>query len=358
VLDDGAASMGWPDIDFAFSPSDDPDAKDKTIYEPPYTAIQIIDVAPLRDDHNQTLGYYLAVCSGDPAAIWKGAEIWEEVLTDLDYQFLDAMPTQATMGGATAALSDSGVDPSVFDKVNTVEVVLHHGELESVTPLAVLNGQNRALLGDEVIGFTTATLTGHKTYTLSNLLRGQRNTEIAMGTHTATDSFVLLNGPGVVFKPTNKAAFGRARNYKAIPAGAEEVDVDAVAHTHACATMRCFAPCHVDCTRSGVGNNDITFTWTRRSRAIIEVFSCEPVPLLEARERYEVDVYDDDTFTTIVRTISIYVDPETGGTGATAHYTAAEQTSDGLTPGDPVNIRMYQLSETLGRGNYWQGAVQ
>ena len=45
----------------------------------------------------------------------------------------------------------------------------------------------------------------------------------------------------------------------------------------------------------------------------------------------------------VVRTI-------TGLTSQTATYTAAEQTADGLTPGDSVSVNIYQISSTVGRG--------
>ena len=37
-------------------------------------------------------------------------------------------------------------------------------------------------------------------------------------------------------------------------------------------------------------------------------------------------------------------------TTATVTYSAADQTSDGITPGDPVDVRIYQISATVGRG--------
>jgi hypothetical protein len=40
----------------------------------------------------------------------------------------------------------------------------------------------------------------------------------------------------------------------------------------------------------------------------------------------------------------------TGITSQTTPYTAAEQTADGFTPGDPVSVNIYQISSTVGRG--------
>jgi len=65
------------------------------------------------------------------------------------------------------------------------------------------------------------------------------------------------------------------------------------------------------------------------------------IGLGEASQAYEVDIRNaGDTAT--LRTI----------TAATpiASYTAAQQTTDGLTPGNPVVLRVFQISATVGSG--------
>ena len=60
----------------------------------------------------------------------------------------------------------------------------------------------------------------------------------------------------------------------------------------------------------------------------------------EDTEAYEVDIMDGDT---VARTISSLSDES-------ASYTAAQQTADGFTPGDPIDCNIYQLSAAVGRG--------
>jgi protein involved in polysaccharide export with SLBB domain len=65
-------------------------------------------------------------------------------------------------------------------------------------------------------------------------------------------------------------------------------------------------------------------------------------PLCEASEQYEVDIRNAaDTAT--LRTFA-------GLTSPTVTSTAAQQTTDGLTPGDPVRVHVYQISAVAGRG--------
>jgi hypothetical protein len=53
-----------------------------------------------------------------------------------------------------------------------------------------------------------------------------------------------------------------------------------------------------------------------------------------------VDIWDG---VSVVRTI-------TGLSSPTASYSAANQTTDGLTPGDPVTVRIYQIGKYSLRG--------
>src|SRR5690606_3296569 len=93
-----------------------------------------------------------------------------------------------------SVINTVGVGPeNMFDMANTIDVVLVQGTLASVTELAVLNGANVAVVGDEIIQFQTATLTGTGRYTLSKLLRGRLGTEHEMSNHAAGDRFVLLD---------------------------------------------------------------------------------------------------------------------------------------------------------------------
>jgi hypothetical protein len=87
------------------------------------------------------------------------------------------------------------------------------------------------------------------------------------------------------------------------------------------------------------GSNNLTLTWVRRTRIGGEWQDLIDAPLSEASEEYSIDVIVNSV---VVRTIS--------ATSQTAAYSAANQTSDGITPGNPVTVRIYQLSARVGRG--------
>ena len=107
--------------------------------------------------------------------------------------------------------------------------------------------------------------------------------------------------------------------------------------TNTAVGLKPYSPVHTKGRRDGA--NNLTIIWIRRNRLGGEWRDSVGVPVSEDTESYEVDILNGAT---VVRTISI--------TSQTASYTAAEQTSDGLTPGDPVDVEVYQLSATVGRG--------
>lgn len=133
---------------------------------------------------------YAAVHGFDKAG-WPGAAIYVSENGGASYEQLAQATKEATIG-LVAAVTPSA-DYHVWDETTTISVQVKTNELSSVSAIDVLNGKNWAQVGQEVIGFRTATLTAPKTYTLSGLLRGRRGTEQFVDTHVANELFVLLD---------------------------------------------------------------------------------------------------------------------------------------------------------------------
>ena len=95
---------------------------------------------------------------------------------------------------------------------------------------------------------------------------------------------------------------------------------------------------------SDFGVRDVVVRWFRRTRAIITAFGAgSAAPLLEAFERYQLDVYQNSF---LLRSVQI------GGANSgspfvhrTWRYTLAMQTADGLTAGDVVEIVVRQIGQ-------------
>lgn len=309
------------------------------------TDIVLIDTTMLRaaDDNN---GFYWGATS---PGLWQGGVILRSTDGGVNYNTVSPVGVRAGIGDVATALPSGPTN--VWDYANTLRVTMRYPSetLESATELDVLNGANVAWLGNadgndgEILQFMTATLVSQGVYDLTGLLRGRLATDHAIGSHANNEVFVLLDQTSIGQSDFGTGDWDIERQYKGISVDQDPAAVTAQDFTNTGERKR---------PRSGVnpigtrdGSNNLTITWTPRTRIPYTGLSAG-VPIGEAFEAYEVDVYDG---VTIVRTIST--------TTPSASYTAAEQTADGLTPGDDVTIAIYQMSETRGRGRVRSAVV-
>lgn len=267
---------------------------------------------------------------------WPGAALLRSDDGGGSYGQITALGAEAAMGAALTALS-AGV-LGVFDEVASVEVALiGEGALASAEELAVFNGANAALLGDEIIQFRDATLLSPGKYRLSGLLRGRQGTEWAMESHAAGERFVLLSG-AVISLNASISQIGLPRLYKPVTIGASVADTPATTYTYTGVGYKPYAPCQMEGVRDASGN--LTVTWLRRARGSAEWLDYVDAPLNETAESYDVEVMDGEV---VVRSYSALAAPE-------IVYSAAEQVADFGAVQSSVALRIYQRSSVVGRG--------
>ncbi|HEQ98801.1 MAG TPA: hypothetical protein ENO22_05620 [candidate division Zixibacteria bacterium] len=311
-----------------------PEHEQDVIYEGP-TRLVLIDCPMLLDTHNKpglyfaTLGYLNA---------WRGAVLFKSLDGGASWSEYSASARDATVGKATDVLGDVA-DPFVWDDGNSVNIRLLDttDSLTSATQEEVLNGSNAAILGDEIIQYTTVVAESDGTYTLSGLLRGRRGTDWATADHAAGDTFVVLASNKINFEDFPVNDMDVERHYVAVSIGMSMDTGNIQAFTCELRNMMPLSPQHISGSRDA--SNDLTISWIRRTRVGGEWRDLYGVPLGENSEAYELDIYGGST---VVRTIN--------ASSESATYTAAQQTADGLTPGDPVDLAIYQISDTVGRG--------
>lgn len=294
----------------------------------------LIDTHASTSEHLQTLGFYAGVAM--EGGEFEGVTLYSSN-DDSTYSVEHVFDTEATIGYIDGTLADGPVNQ--WDRENTLTVVLYSGTLESKSAEEVLNGANHMFVGEELIAFQTATLTDTNTYELSVLLRGRRDTLEFMATHSANELVCLADFSSGGFIPFDLSSIGTTRYFKAVPPGGSIDDAETQTLVLDGNSLRPFAPAHIEGTRDG--GNDLTVTWTRVSRGLVRLFTTSDLPLLETSESYEIDVIDGGSPTTN--------SPYTVSTNSWT-YTAAMQTADGLTPGDPVTVHVYQVSDVVGRG--------
>lgn len=296
-------------------------------YAPPALTTHLLDIAALTSAQVDQVGLYFAACATDPDAVWRGATLW---VSDDDTNFVQiaTIPVEATIGTTTSGLVAGTAGE--WDLVNTVEVELLDGELESVAQADVEAGANHILIGNEILGFATATLVTGRTYELSDLLRGQRGT--AAGTSGIGSRAVLLTPQQIQWKEFGVSAIGATKYFKFVPFGATTADVSSTSIVLAGNTLKPFAVSSLFGSRDGSDN--IIVTWTMVSRAI----NGEPEEV--DSNNYDVEFYAGST---LKKTVTI-VD------STTATFTAAQQTEQGITLGETMNVKVYHLQEDVGRG--------
>jgi hypothetical protein len=304
----------------------------------------LLDIPILRDaddDH----GHYVAV-DGD-GTNWDGAVVYKSTDGGTSFSQIAASTNDAVTGSAGTVLGD-WTGGNVFDEANSVTVTVS-GTLTSSSRAAMLADRsvNAILVGDEILRFRTATLSatadGMSTYVLTGLLRGQRGTEWTMGLHEADERVVLLTIAALRRIDMDNAEVGLTRNYKGVTIGRLLSSAATEEFANNAVGKKPFSPTDLRIARNG--SNDATLTWKRRTRLGSRLVGSAGIscPLGETTEEYEIDIYEDGTYTTIVREV-------TGLSSASYSYPAATQSGDGLTPGDPIYCRIYQISATVDRG--------
>jgi hypothetical protein len=179
---------------------------------------------PALDDTDRDVRLYVAVHGFDKPG-WPGAAVYASEDGGATYAQVGSTTTAATTG-LVAALTPAA-PWQVWDETTVVTVELKTGSLLSASAIAVLNGANQALVGQEVIAFRTATLVGPKTYQLSGLLRGRRGTEQYVSLHVANELFVLLDS-ALVRLPWPDADRSTTKKYKVVTVGSSLDKVDAL----------------------------------------------------------------------------------------------------------------------------------
>lgn len=282
---------------------------------------------------------------------WTGATLFRSTDTGASYSALTSTTAAAAIGTATSVLGDFK-GGNVFDELSTVTIVLRAGgPLVSYTEAQVLSGAGLCVIGAsgrwEILQYKTATLVGSNTYRLTGLLRGRRGTEWTMSLHAANDTFVLASDTAWRRPNMGLGDIGLSRLYKPVTARASVSSVTGQPFTNTAAGLRPYPVVHIGGGRDADGS--LTVNWVRRTRVDGGWRDGVDVPLGETSEAYEVEVWNAGR-TAVLRTFS-------GLSSPMVQYSAAQQASDGLTPGNPVNVSIYQLSTVVGRGFEARGTV-
>ena len=241
-----------------------------TVKDGGYSGLIVVDLPPLEKGDN-TPRVYLAV-HGYNNPNWSGAAVYKSTDGGATFNQIATSVNEATLGMVEVPLGNP-IDYHYWDNVNTLDVELKTGSLQSKSEIAVLNGANLAMVGSEMIAFKTATLTGQSVrgnniYRLSGLMRGLQGTEWVFDdvAHTAQELFVLIDQTLVKHNITDSEIRSPVL-YKVVTFGGSPANVDSESYTMIPVNM---VPWKVACPQAikDCSTKDFDITWIMRSRSM------------------------------------------------------------------------------------------
>jgi hypothetical protein len=310
------------------------------------TLAYILDLPALRDQDN-SLGFYIALAGS--TEIWGGAAIYSSIDGGATYLPVDSTSTPSTLGASLTALGD-WAGPNIVDETNSVRVTVTAGVLSSGTLASMLNGGNLAALssgsGWEVFQFRTADFQSDGSYILRGLLRGRFGTEWAMTGHAIDDKFVLLNPATVRRVPLTSALLNIPVLYKVLGVGQSFGSVVPATITNRGIALKPYSPVILGGGRDSAGT--VLLNWVRRTRIGGAWLDNSDVPLSEASEFYDVEIWSSG-YTTLKRTVRVSVQNMT--------YSDNDQIADFGSTQSTVYFKVFQISAVVGRGYEARGSI-
>lgn len=311
-------------------------------------AVELIplDIPPLLDEHVGVPGIYLAACqqTGSDRA-WRPVSVW---MKDeyRDYEAVAEIPLPSYCGYfEDGEVFNGTVDDSVIETLTSVVATMPGpAQLVSQTTEQIDNGKNwiaagSLLNGWEIIKVKTVTATAEPDeLTFTELHRGQRSTDDMIAT-TAKSRFVVLDTARLFFLPLNRGQVGKTFTFKCGSDGADLATLPEFSVTLQGFTLKPFRPRNLAGLRAGDG--ELEASWDLQSRYLDPVLGNG----MQADEGdlagWYVRVLDGAT---VLREIDLGADVRS------VTYTAAQQTADGITPGDPVTVEVAQVSKAFAAG--------
>ena len=299
------------------------------------TNTYFLDIPILQSSDNDP-GFYIAVAPSSSNMKWSGSSLYSSNDGN-NYSALKSFNKKSIIGNAISILGNF-TDGNMVDYRNTIDVILQDGELSSCTFDQLLSGSNIAIIGNELIAFQNATLTGTKTYRLDTLLRGRWNTDDEISNHDIGDQFIVLNSDSIRRIKDDTSSINLLKYYKDVTIGktVNETSIDKFKNT--AKGLICYPVSNFYSNRTNSG--DINMNWYVNIRGNSVLSDFEDID--PDGNFYEIDVLSDDLLQ-IKRTI--VVDNATNYT-----YTSSMQLADFGTLKSSVNMIIYKKNSIIGRG--------
>ena len=276
---------------------------------------------------------------------WPGSVAIYQSHSDAGFSLNSLVAAPASIGFTKSALPRAR--SGLVDMGPALEVEMIHGNLESTSDTALLNGANLIAIGDgspdnwELFQFRDAELIGPGRYLLSHRLRDQLGSD-AVGPDTwPEDSWVVvMNGvPSQIELARNLRRV--AQTYRVGPArrGYDDPSYEEFVYAFDGNGLRPYRPVHLRAEHEG---NGVDVSWIRRTRLDGDDWDLPDVPLAEDIESHTVRVLQNGG---VVREDFVttsgwrYSDTDRAADGVTGLYeVAVAQNSARYGPGPFANL--------------------
>jgi len=321
-----------PSVFTNYAVGGDPRSTDGSVNILGATILWPLDIPLLRTIDNNP-GVYTAGTSF--TANWPGAEI-QRSSDGLSYSYVETLTTQAVMGTAVDAPTTGRA--GFWDTTTELTVRLIAGALSSTTrdaPSYAAWGSNGNF---EIIAFVTASQNTDGSWAVTDLARGLRDTQAAVGNHAIGDQFVVLDETTLGRVVYGASSIDAVEILRGITLGRTAASAIDVRYTFTAEALECFAPTRLHGEIDGSSNWDLE--WMRQDRLIGRAFW--QVSNSESAETYLVEILDDAD--TVVRPVTV--------TGTNIYqYSHTHQIADFGAVRDELAWRVSQVSALAGNGH-------
>lgn len=226
---------------------------------------------------------YAAVSAS--AGRWAGASLHVERDGELVPLGISASRRAVTGFTASALPGSSGL---LFEPDASLDIVLFDPAMALVSTnlRSIADGDNRLLVGEEILQFRNAEPLGERVWRLSGLLRGRGGTEPAASVGQAAGARATLLDERLVSLSGNPAVLAATR-FAALDSRTDPV---VASMEGAGRTLIPLCPVHPRVRQLSDGGMELY--WTRRARGMWTWPEQVEVPLVEQAERYEVGAGD------------------------------------------------------------------
>lgn len=307
------------------------------------TILEVFDIGLVSDGDNEGLYY-----TGTGEGTWRFGFLYSSY-DNATYDFVATIDTKGVIGSVYGRASSAGVVvgdplrdalPYVLDMISTPIVQLLPGDtLFSVTDTQLDLGQNKALIGDEVIQFGNAIYLGDDRWQISRLRRGIRGTAQHTTGHGANEKFILFTGDDAAVQVLEGtvADIGRIFYFKGLNSFQTPDQVDAIVVPVVGNAYRPYPPSGVTIARDT--NGDLIISWQRHVRRNGRWQDGGDVSIPSTETQCRIEIYNG---LSLVETATV--------TGNAYTYTAAAQLADFGSLQNTLTLTLYQLNTEVSTG--------